>query len=82
MPTLLHGPDVTWGIGWRCPLFVHYWADLQSMHGLHCCGNIKRTLNVSEYMLVLALCLVGYVLIHYVPKKEDTKLMTVTYGTK
>jgi len=43
-----------------CPLVVHYWADLQSVHGLRCCGNITRTRNVSEYMLVvaLALCLV------------------------
>jgi len=37
---------------------VHYWADLQSVHGLRCYGNITRTRNVSEYMLVLALCLV------------------------
>jgi len=32
-------PDVTWGRGRRCPLVVHYWADLQSVHGLRCCGN-------------------------------------------
>jgi len=41
------------------PLVVQYWADLQSMHGLCCYGNITRTQNVSEYMLVLALCLVN-----------------------
>jgi len=35
---------------------VHYWADLQSVHGLRGFGNITRTRNVSEYMLVLALC--------------------------
>jgi len=40
------------------PLVVHYWADLQSGHGLRCYGNITRMRNVSEYMLVLALCLV------------------------
>jgi len=40
------------------PIVVHYWADLQSVHGLRCYGNITRTRNVSEYMLVLALCLV------------------------
>jgi len=28
------------------------------VHGLRCYGNITRTRNVSEYMLVLALCLV------------------------
>ena len=33
-------------------------ADLQSVHGLRCYGNITRTRNVSEYVLVLALCLV------------------------
>ena len=41
-----------------CPLVVHYWADLQSVHGLRYYGNITRTRNVSEYMLVLDLCLV------------------------
>jgi len=29
-------PDVTWGSGRECPLGVHYWADLQSVHGLRC----------------------------------------------
>jgi len=58
MPTLLHGPGCNLGSGRWCPLVVHYWADLQSMHGLRCYGNITRTRNVSEYMLVLALCLV------------------------
>ena len=28
------------------------------MHGLRCYGNISRTRNVREYMLVLSLCLV------------------------
>jgi len=52
-------PDITWGSGRGCPLVVHYWADLHSVHGLrYCYGNITRTRNVSEYMLVLALCLV------------------------
>jgi len=51
-------PYVTWGSGRGCPLVVHYLADLQSVHGLHCYGNITRMRNVSEYMLVLALCLV------------------------
>ena len=35
-------PDVTWGRGRGCPLVVHYWADLQSGHGLRCYGNIKE----------------------------------------
>ena len=33
-------PDVTWGRGRGYPLVVHYWADLQSVHGLRCYGNI------------------------------------------
>ena len=37
---------------------MHYWADLQSVHRLRYYGNITRTQNVSEYVLVLALCLV------------------------
>jgi len=36
--------DVTWRSGKGCPLVVHYWADLQSVHGLRCYGNITRTL--------------------------------------
>ena len=40
------------------PLVVHCWADLQSVHWLRCYGNVTRTRNVSEYMPVLALCLV------------------------
>ena len=36
-------PDVTWRRGRGCPLVVHYWADLQSVHGLRCYGNITRT---------------------------------------
>jgi len=106
-------PDVTWGSGRGCPLVVHYWADLQSVHGLrrygntmelqspavirqahrtphtcrtrtlrmpvktpltgdkmdvpavcaipfcpYCGGVVTQARNVSEYMLVLALCLV------------------------
>ena len=35
-------PDVTWGSGRGCPLVVHYWADLQSVHGMRCYGNIMK----------------------------------------
>jgi len=58
MPTLLHGPGCNLGSDRGCPLVEHYGADLQSVHGLRCYGDITRTRNVSEYMLVLALCLV------------------------
>ena len=40
-------PDVTWGHGRGCPLVLHYWAVLQSGHGLRCYGNITRTLVTS-----------------------------------
>jgi len=40
-------PDVTWGHGSGCPLVVHYWADLQSVHGLRCYDNITQTLVTS-----------------------------------
>ena len=40
-------PNVTWGRGRGCPLVVHYWADLQSGHGLRCYGNITLTLVTS-----------------------------------
>ena len=46
-PTLLHGPGCNLGRGRGCPLVVHYWADLQSGHGLRCYGNITRTLVIS-----------------------------------
>ena len=32
--------DVTWGMVVGCPLVVHYWADLQSMHVFRCYDNI------------------------------------------
>jgi len=52
-------PDVTWGNGRRCPLVVHYWADLQSVHRFRCYDNIARTRNVRECLYsVLAVCLV------------------------
>ena len=57
-PTLLHGPGCNLGEWYGMPLVVHYWPDLQSVHGLRCYGNITRTRTISEYMLVFALCLV------------------------
>jgi len=32
--------DVSWGNGRGCALVVHYWADLQSLHGFRCYDNI------------------------------------------
>ena len=53
MPTLLHGPGCNLGEWWGCPLVVHYWADLQSVHGLRRYDNIARTRNVSECLYSL-----------------------------
>jgi len=39
IPTLLHGPGCNLGNDRGCPLFVHYWVDLQSVHGFHCYDN-------------------------------------------
>jgi len=68
-------PDVTWRSGRGCPLVVHYWADLQSVDRLRCYDNITRTRNVSENMLVLALCLVSLCChkIHWGRKKHNGK---------
>jgi len=74
MPTLLHGPGCNLGSGRGCPLVVHCWADLQSVYGLPCYGNITRTRNVSEYMLVLAVCLVIFV--------DESTIKTSVFGSR
>ena len=47
-------PDVTWGNGRGCPVVVHYWVDLQSVHGF--CSNDDIAPN-PKCQLVLALFL-------------------------
>jgi len=37
-----------------CPLVVHYWADLQSVHGFRCYDNIAPNAECQR-VLVLAL---------------------------
>jgi len=51
MPTVLHGPGCNLGSSRGCPLVVQYWADLQSVKGLRCYGNIPvmRTQSVGAY---------------------------------
>jgi len=44
--------DVSWGNGRECPLVVHYWADMQSVHGFRCYDNIAAN---AKCQLVLAL---------------------------
>jgi len=62
MPTLLHGHGCNLGEYYRgCPLVVHYWAYLQSVHGFRCCDNIASNAKCQR-VLVLALCLVCFFL--------------------
>ena len=50
-------PDVTWGMVGECRLVVHYWADLQSVHGFRCYDNTAPNAKCQR-VPVLALCLV------------------------
>ena len=74
LPHYCMDPDVTRTNGRWCPLVVHYWADLQSVHGFHCHDNIHvcrlslHTLQMHiapnakyQRILVLALCLVLFI---------------------
>ena len=65
-PTLLHGPGCNFGEWQGMPpscVVVCYWADMPSVHGLNCYGNITRTRVVSEYMFLVVLCLVSTVVV-------------------
>jgi len=53
IPTLLHGPGYNTGNGRGCPPVMHYWVDLQSVHGFRCCDNVARTRSVSECLYPL-----------------------------
>jgi len=57
IPTLLHGPRCKLGNDRGCPLVVHYWVDLQSVHWFRCYDNIALN-EKCQRVLVLALCLV------------------------
>jgi len=59
IPTQLHGPGCELGERWRCHLVVHYWADLQSVHGFGCYDNIAPNAKCQR-VLVLALSLFAY----------------------
>jgi len=53
-------PDVTSGNDRGCPVVVHYWADLQSVHRFRCYDNIALNAKCQR-VLVLALWLVDFV---------------------
>jgi len=50
-------PDASWENGRGCPVVVHYWAELQSVHGFHCYDNIAPNAK-CQWVFVLTLCLV------------------------
>jgi len=56
-PCYCTDPDVTWGNCRGCPLVVHYWVDLQLVHGFRCYDNIAPNAKCQR-VLVLALWLV------------------------
>jgi len=41
--------DVTWGNGKGCPIVVHYWADLQLVHGFCCYDNMQVCKLIALY---------------------------------
>ena len=67
-------PDLTWVNSMGCPPVLHFWADLQSVHGFHCCDNIAPNAKCRR-VLVLALCLV--LISRFVPCDAGSVLMTV-----
>jgi len=48
-----HARTCKFGEWQECPLVVHYWADLQSVHGIRCYDNITRTRSVSACLYSL-----------------------------
>jgi len=42
-------PDINWGSDGGCPLVVHYWADLQSVHRLRCYGNTMEMHSRAQW---------------------------------
>ena len=53
IPTLLHGPGCNLGNGRGCRLVVHYWADLQSVHGFRCYDNIAMNSKCEQVLICL-----------------------------
>jgi len=57
IPTLLQRPGCRLRNGSECPVVVHYWMDLQSVHGFRCYDNTAPNAK-CQWVLVLALCLI------------------------
>jgi len=52
LPHYCMDPNVTWGNSRGCPVVVHYWADLQSVHGFRCYDNT----HMSAYNITHCKC--------------------------
>jgi len=63
------------GNGRGCPLVVHYWAHLQSVHEFRCYDNTEPNAKCQR-VLVLAVCLVNFVVIIYSSSNNDMKTTT------
>jgi len=69
IPALLHRLGFKLGEWWGCPLVVHYWADLQSVHGSRCYDNsAKREMSASACtcsmhgLIICGVVLVGLII--------------------
>jgi len=47
--SLMHGPGCNSREWYWCPLVVHYWADLQSVHGFRCYDNMHVCKLIALY---------------------------------
>jgi len=53
LPHYCTNPDVSWENGRGCPLVVHYWADLQSVHGFRCYDHIAPNAKCQQVLVLL-----------------------------
>jgi len=54
IPTLAYctDPDATWRNGRGVPLLVHYWVDLQSVHGFRCYDNTAPNAKCQRVLVM------------------------------
>ena len=71
IPTLLHRPGCDLGEWQGFPLVVQYLADLQLVHGFCCYDSIARKAKCQR-VLVLAMCLHGFVIIQFLRCSQYT----------
>jgi len=64
-------PDVTWGMVWGCPLVVHYWADLQSVHGFRCNDSIAANAKCWPVIVLAVEYCIYFMLLQTHQKYDD-----------